>query len=101
MKKGNKKGKLYIKNFKKYFFMLLIPTIKKLLFTIVFIRIITLTLIFHDYPLVEYPLLNIFLGISGFKKNQMDYEKFAFDFTLMDQIEACPGFFSSKKNTLP
>ena len=32
----------------------------QLFFTIVYIRIITLTRIFHDHPLVEYPLLLIF-----------------------------------------
>ena len=50
-----KDDKLYIKFFQKYFFYAF-NTIIKLFFTIVYIRIITLTLIFHDHPLVEYPL---------------------------------------------
>ena len=33
----------------------------QLLFTIVYIRITTLTWIFHDHPLVEYPLYNNFI----------------------------------------
>ena len=50
-----KDDKLYIKFFQKIFFYA-INTIIKLFFTIVYIIIITLTLIFHDHPLVEYPL---------------------------------------------
>ena len=50
-----KDDKLYITFFKKYFFYA-INTIIKLFFTIVYIRKITLALIFHDHPLVENPL---------------------------------------------
>ena len=50
-----KKDKLYIKNSQKIFFYAF-NTIMKLFFAIVYIRIITLTMIFDDHPLVEYPL---------------------------------------------
>ena len=50
-----KKNKLYIKFFQKIFFYA-INTIMKLIFTIVYIRIISLRWIFDDHPLVEYPL---------------------------------------------
>ena len=53
-----KDDKLYINFFQKIF-IYAFNTIIKLFFTIVYIRIITLTLIFHDDPLVEYPLWNI------------------------------------------
>ena len=49
-----KKNNLYIKSFQKIFFYAF-NTIIKLCFTINYRRIITLTLIFHDHPLVEYP----------------------------------------------
>ena len=56
MKLNNyKKVKLYIKYFQKIFFYAFI-TIMNLFFTIVYIWIITLTLIFNEAPLVEYPL---------------------------------------------
>ena len=53
----NKKDKLLYtyKDFKSYFFYAF-DTIMKLFFTIVYIRKITLTLIFYDHPLVEYHL---------------------------------------------
>ena len=50
-----KNDKLYIEIFQKIFFYTF-NTIIKLFFTIVYIRIITLTWKFHDHPLVEYPL---------------------------------------------
>ena len=50
-----KKDKIYIENFQKIFFNAF-NTIMQLFFIIVYIRIITLTLIFDDHPLVEYPL---------------------------------------------
>ena len=53
-----KKDKLYIKNCQKIF-NYASNTIIKLLFAIVYIRIITLTRIFDDHPLVEYPLYHI------------------------------------------
>ena len=49
-----KKDKLYIEYFQKIFFNAF-NTIMQLFFTIVYIRITTLTWIFHDHPLVEYP----------------------------------------------
>ena len=49
------KDYLYIKTFQKIF-CYAFNTIIKLFFTIVYIRIITLTLMFDDHPLVEYPL---------------------------------------------
>ena len=48
-----KEEKLQIKKFQKIFFYAF-NTIMQLFFTIVYIRIITLTWIFHDHPLVEY-----------------------------------------------
>ena len=36
----------------------------QLFFTIVYIRITTLTLIFHDHPLVEYPLWNLIFSMT-------------------------------------
>ena len=51
-----KKEKLYIENFQKIF-LNAFNTIMQLFFTIVYIRITTLTWIFHDHPIVEYPLL--------------------------------------------
>ena len=51
-----KKDKLYIETFQKIFFNAF-NTIMQLFFTIVYIRINTLTWIFNDHPLVEYPLL--------------------------------------------
>ena len=45
----------YIENLKKIFFNAF-NTIMQLFFTIVYIRITTVTWIFHDHPLVEYPL---------------------------------------------
>ena len=50
-----KKDEIYIENLKKIFFNAF-NTIMQLFFTIVYIRITTLTWIFHDHPLVEYPL---------------------------------------------
>ena len=50
----NKKN-LYIKIFQDFFYYAF-NTIIKLFFTIIYIWIITITLIFHDHPLVEYPL---------------------------------------------
>ena len=50
-----KKGKLYIEDFQKIVFNAF-NTIMQLFFTIVYIRITTLIWIFHDHPLVEYPL---------------------------------------------
>ena len=50
-----KKDKLYIKNPKIFFYAF--NTIMKLFFAVVYIRIITLTMIFADQYLVEYPLL--------------------------------------------
>ena len=44
------------KTFSKKFFFNAFNAIIKLFFTIVYIRIITLTLIFDDHPLMEYPL---------------------------------------------
>ena len=52
-----KKDKLYIENFNIFNAF---NTIMKLFFTIVYIRITTLTWIFRDHPLVEYPLFAIF-----------------------------------------
>ena len=57
---------IYIKTFQKIVFYAF-NAIIKLFFTIVYIRIITITLIFGDHPLVEYPLLislNLFDGHS-------------------------------------
>ena len=51
-----KKDKLNIIFFQKYF-SYPFNIIMKLFFTIVYLRIITLTLIFHDHPLVEYPFV--------------------------------------------
>ena len=50
------KNKLNIKKIQQIFFYAF-NTIIKLFFTTNYIWIITLTLIFHDHPLVEYPLL--------------------------------------------
>ena len=50
-----KKDKLYIEKIQKIF-LFAFKTIMQLFFTVVYIRIITLTRIFHDHPLVEYPL---------------------------------------------
>ena len=55
-----KKDKLYIENFQNIFFNAS-NTIMQLFFTIVYIRITTLTWIFHDHPLVEYPLYPVIL----------------------------------------
>ena len=60
-----KDDKLYIKILQKIFFYAF-NTIIKLFITIVYIRIITLTLIFHDHPLVEYPL--------SFENSNNDYQ---------------------------
>ena len=49
------KDKLYIENFQKTFSNAF-NTIMQLFFTIVYIRITTLTRISHDHPLVEFPL---------------------------------------------
>ena len=46
-----KKDKLYIEKIQKIFFFAF-NTIMQLFFTIVYIRIITLTGIFHDHPLL-------------------------------------------------
>ena len=46
----------------------------KLFFTIVYIRIITLILIFYNHPLVEYPLYRIIQYTSGqTKKDKPPY----------------------------
>ena len=58
-----KKVKLYIENFQKIFFNAF-NTIMQLYFTIIYIRITTLTWIFHDHPLVEYPLTTKSFKIS-------------------------------------
>ena len=50
-----KKDKLNIEKIQKIFFFAF-NTIMQLFFTIVYTRIITLTWIVHDHPLVEYPL---------------------------------------------
>ena len=50
-----KDDKLYIKFFQKIFFYAF-NTVIKLFFTVGYKRITTLTWIFHDHPLVEYPL---------------------------------------------
>ena len=54
----------------------------KLFFAIVYIRIITLTMIFHDHPLVEYPLYaknHVFLHIPGCHKQFCKYYFFCND----------------------
>ena len=49
------KDQLFIKTFQKFLFYAF-NAIIKLFSAIVYIRIITVTLIFDDHPLVEYPL---------------------------------------------
>ena len=86
-----KDDNLYIKNFQKIFFYSF-NTIIKLFFTIVYIRIITLTLIFHDHPLVEYPLCkSTFSQSSILSKHKMIH-------TVLKQYECeiCKKTFSRK-----
>ena len=59
-----KKDKLHIKKFKQIFFYTFITNMK------LFLLIITLTLIFHDHLLVEYPLLDNFPYVNGIEKHR-------------------------------
>ena len=99
-----KDDKLYIKKIKRMFFYAF-NTIIKLFFTIVYLRIITLTLIFHDHPLVEYPLsltidtTFIQLDITGHKPHPT-YTFIFFDKPNQIELEKVGDFLKSFTNNM-